>query len=240
MKRRLFLLIVAVVWLSALSVLRAQTPLTFDPASPPTSSAPPTELYNEYTGTFSHEKGPKTVIVFLVEPSDGAAWSNAPTYSTFNTQLNTASQNYYNSSYRQTWFGPKRRNGLDIERLVVTPVMRLPKTSAQYLNSFGTLQVDSWRRPVHSEGITRRAVCAITAISTGRWSCLIQNLSAPRVSPTWAGVFRGPAAASPGAWPCMSGATTGAWFTPMPWLSPKARLGAPPLAIAPNTRTAGT
>jgi hypothetical protein len=81
-------------------------------------------------------------MVFLVQPSDGATWSNPPSFATLDSQLNSASQNYYDASYRQTWFGPKKQSGLDIERLVVTPVLILPKTKAEYEDSFGALQSD--------------------------------------------------------------------------------------------------
>jgi hypothetical protein len=122
------------------AALRAQ--LTFDPADPPSSATPPTAQYHEYTGANSHQKGPKTVLVMLVRPSDGAAWTSPPSFATLEGQLNGASQSYYDASYHQTWFGPKRRAGFDIPRLVVTPVLVLPKTAAQYLASFGTLQND--------------------------------------------------------------------------------------------------
>lgn len=112
---------------------------TFDPANPPTSATPPTAQYNHFP---SHQKGPKTIMVFLVQPSDGATWTNPPTEATLNAQLDSASQDYYDWSYRQTWFGPKRLSGRDIPRLVVTPVIILPKTEAEYRASFWTLQND--------------------------------------------------------------------------------------------------
>jgi hypothetical protein len=123
-------------------LLHAQ--LTFDPANPPSSANPPTELYHEYTGTYSHQKGPKTVMVFLVQPSDGATWTSPPSFATLDGQLNTGSANYYNLySYKQAWFGPKRRSGMDIPRLIVTPVLQLPGTTQAYKdNGFGQLQSD--------------------------------------------------------------------------------------------------
>ncbi len=122
-------------------LLRAQQ--TFDPANPPTSANPPTELYNEYTGVYSHQKGPKTVLVILVQPSDGAAWTSPTSFATLDAQLNTASSDYYNIySYKQAWFGPKRRNGMDIPRLVVTPVLTLPGTTQTYKDGFSLLQAD--------------------------------------------------------------------------------------------------
>jgi hypothetical protein len=124
--------------LLALPALRAQ--LTFDPANPPSSATPPTEIYHAYNGLWAHQKGPKTLLVFLVRPSDGAAWSNPPTLQGLDAQLTTTSRNFYEMSYRQTWFGPKRLNNLDIPRLVVTPVLNLPATTSAYLNSFGLLQ----------------------------------------------------------------------------------------------------
>lgn len=129
-------------WLILLpGLLHAQ--LTFDPANPPTSANPPTELYNEYSGVYSHQKGPKTVLVFLVQPSDGAAWISPTSFATLDSQLNTASADYYNLySYKQAWFGPKRRNGMDIPRLVVTPVLMLPGTTQSYKDGFALLQSD--------------------------------------------------------------------------------------------------
>lgn len=117
--------------------------LTFDPANPPTSTNPPTELYHEYTGTYSHQKGPKTVMVFMVRPSDGAAWTSPPGFATLDGQLNTASSNYYNLySYKQAWFGPKRRAGMDVPRLIVTPVLSLPGSTQAYKDNFALLQSD--------------------------------------------------------------------------------------------------
>ena len=133
---------IALVCALSLCAALARAQLTFDPANPPASDTPPTEQYHHYTGAFSHQKGPKSVLVILVQPSDGATWTTPPAFATLDGQLNTASQNFYNASYHQTWFGPKRHSGLDIERLVVTPVLLLPKTTAEYKASFGTLQND--------------------------------------------------------------------------------------------------
>ncbi len=121
---------------------------TFDPEVPPTGPAPPTVAYNEYTGPFAHQKGPKTVFVFLVEASDGASWTNSPTFASLDSQLNTASQNFYNVSYRQTWFGPKYKNpgtGSEVlvPRLVVSPVVRLSKTVAELSNALSTQAFDA-------------------------------------------------------------------------------------------------
>lgn len=120
----------------------AQAQLTFDPNNPPSSPTPPTEQYFAYTGSYSHQKGPKTVMVFLVQPSDGGTWTNPKSFATLDGELNAASQNYYDASYHQTWFGPKKQSNLDIPRLVVTPVLILPKTKSQYLANFGLLQSD--------------------------------------------------------------------------------------------------
>ena len=68
---------------------------TFDPEQPPTGPTPPTAAYNEYKGSFAHQKGPKTVFVFLIEPSDGPARTNPPSQATLEAQLNSSSQNYY-------------------------------------------------------------------------------------------------------------------------------------------------
>ena len=120
----------------------------FDPEQPPTGPAPPTVAYNEYKGSFAHQKGPKTVFVFLIEPSDGAVWTNPPSQSTLEAQLNSASQNYYNVSYKQTWFGPKytvNSNGTEVlvPKLVVAPVVRLSKTAADLSNDLYSMTEDA-------------------------------------------------------------------------------------------------
>lgn len=120
----------------------------FDPGTPPTGPAPPTTAYNEYRGDYAHEKGPKTVFVFLIEPSDGAAWTNPPSFATLDSQLNTSSQDYYNASYRQTWFGPKYVNvGLANEvlvpRLVVSPVIHLSRSTSALMDSIGSQAFDA-------------------------------------------------------------------------------------------------
>ncbi|MCC5846518.1 MAG: immunoglobulin domain-containing protein [Verrucomicrobia bacterium] len=113
--------------------------LTFSPNTPPAQLTPPTETYHHFA---SHQKGPKTVLVMLVRPSDAPAWTDPPAFATLNSQLDDASQRYYSASYHQTWFGPKRLNSHDIPRLVVTQVLNLPKTADEYRASFWTLQND--------------------------------------------------------------------------------------------------
>lgn len=113
--------------------------LNFDPNNPPAALTPPTEQYHHFN---SHTKGPKTVLVIMVRPSDGPAWTNPPEFSTLDSQLNDASQRYYRASYHQTWFGPKRLSGHDIPRLVVTQVLDLPRTADEYRASFWMLQND--------------------------------------------------------------------------------------------------
>lgn len=120
---------------------------TLNPSAPPAGPTPPTTAYNEYTGTFAHQFGPKTIMVFLVEPSDGAAWTAPPTFATLDSQTTSASQWWFNQSYGLTWFGAKYRfpgtaSEVLIPRLVVTPVLKLPKTKADYLASFYQLQTD--------------------------------------------------------------------------------------------------
>ena len=120
----------------------------FDPEAPPTGPAPPTIAYNEYTGNYAHEKGPKTVFVFLIEPSDGPAWTSPPSFATLDAQLNTSSQDYYNASYRQTWFGPKyvnpgAANEVLVPRLVVSPVIHLSKTTSALMNALSTQAYDA-------------------------------------------------------------------------------------------------
>ncbi len=121
----------------------------FDPANPPSSDTPPTEIYDKYTGTGSWKLGPKTVMVILVEPSDGEEWTDPKSFEELAAELDEASQWYYDCSYRQTWFGPKRINigesdEMDIDRLVVTPVvLRLSRTKDEYKSNFVLLRMDS-------------------------------------------------------------------------------------------------
>ncbi len=131
---------------------------TLDPSLPPAGPTPPTVAYNEYTGSYGHQFGPKTIMVMLVEPSDGAAWTSPPTFATLDSQTTSASQWWFNVSYGLTWFGPKYRNPgtaseILIPRLVVTPVLKLPKTAATYNGSFGTLQTDC-KAAVEAQGGT--------------------------------------------------------------------------------------
>ncbi|MCC5843624.1 MAG: immunoglobulin domain-containing protein [Verrucomicrobia bacterium] len=132
-----------ILFLSAALNAVAQSPLTFDPNNPPTQLTVPTEVYHEYTGTNSWRLGPKTMMVFRVYPSDRDPWTNYKSDEALLSELMTMSENYYRGSYHQTWFGPKRRNGMDIPVLVVTPPMQLPGTYEQYRNNFGLLQSHS-------------------------------------------------------------------------------------------------
>lgn len=141
MTQRLFFVKVMFSFFFALSALGE--PLTFDPDNPPTQSTPPTEVYNEYTGTNAWRLGPKTMMVFRVYPSDRDPWTSFKSDEQLLSELMSMSANYYESSYHQTWFGPKRRNGMDIPVLVVTPPMQLPGTYEQYRNSFSLLQSHS-------------------------------------------------------------------------------------------------
>jgi hypothetical protein len=118
----------------------APAQLTFDPDHPPAQLTPPTETYHHFA---SHVKGPKTMMVMAVLPTDAPAWDNPPTYDSLIAGLRSSSQRFYTSSYHQTWFGPKRLNGRDIPKLVVTPVLPLPRTMAEYIGNFGLLQSDS-------------------------------------------------------------------------------------------------
>ncbi len=120
---------------------------TLDPASPPPQPSPPTIAYNAYDGPYSWQRGPKTVMVYLVRPSDAPAWTNPPDYNTLNSQLDESSRAYFQASYGKTWFGPKyvypgQANELLIPRLVVTQVLNLPKTAAEYTANFGQLYFD--------------------------------------------------------------------------------------------------
>lgn len=114
--------------------------LTFNPSNPPAQLTPPTELYHHFA---SHQKGPKTVMVMRVRPSDAPEWTNPPTYDSLIGGLHSSSLSFYSSSYHQTWFGPKRFNGHDIPMLVVTPIVQLPRTADQYRASFWQLQSDT-------------------------------------------------------------------------------------------------
>lgn len=120
----------------------AQEPQTFDPVNPPTqANAPFDTVYNHYNST---RLGPKNLIVFLVIPSDGNPWTSPPTFEALESQLQNASQRYYESSYHRTWFGPIRRDGANYPMLQVTSqVLQLPKTRSEYTDSFGTLLNDA-------------------------------------------------------------------------------------------------
>jgi len=132
--------------LAALNVLPGEV---FTPILPPSTSTPPTEVYDEYTGTFRHQKGPKTVmfiygnVVGYTQHADVHRKSDA----TLLNELQGTSQRYYDVSYRQTWFGPKEMsNGDIIPMLHVTPTIQLPQTQAYYkesLNRFGSLRSDA-------------------------------------------------------------------------------------------------
>jgi PA14 domain/Concanavalin A-like lectin/glucanases superfamily/Bacterial Ig domain/PKD domain/Fibronectin type III domain len=120
--------------------LAASGPI-LDPINPPSDTAPPTIPYNAYTGPYSHQYGPKTVMVYVVETSDSGSYPVNPTQASLDSGLNSTSQWYYDTSYRRTWFGPKyinpgQPNEMLIPRLVVTPVLHLPGTAASY-NNFG-------------------------------------------------------------------------------------------------------
>lgn len=126
---------------SGLTVLAAPS---FNPDTPPTSSTPPTEAYQRYSGTFAHQKGPKTVMFVYVRPSDG----HAPTmksHAQLSVELDSSSLEYYRSSYHQTWFGPVVRNfgtgnEFTVPRLEVPPLVNLPGTVSEYRNSFSLLE----------------------------------------------------------------------------------------------------
>ena len=129
---------------------RVQGQLTFDPANPPTQASAPTEVYHHYVNNTypshdarndSHQKGPKTVMVMVVRPTDGGTYTNPPTVASLQSGLNSSSQRYYEASYHQTWFGPKFLNGNLIPQLVVTEVLDLPEDSDYYKGSFGLLQM---------------------------------------------------------------------------------------------------
>jgi Concanavalin A-like lectin/glucanases superfamily/PA14 domain/Bacterial Ig domain/PKD domain/Fibronectin type III domain len=129
----------------------------FDPITPPSGTAPPTAAYNEYTGSYGHQYGPKTVFVYLVRPTDAAAWTSPPTIAQLNSGLDTASQWYYDTSYRQTWFGPKYKNPgtageVLVPRLTVTPVViNLTHDSSYYMNDPYTV-TEECRTIVHGWG----------------------------------------------------------------------------------------
>lgn len=131
---------------------------TLNPSAPPTGPAPPTAAYNEYTGANAWQFGPKTIMVMRVEPSDGATWTSPPSFATLDSQTTAASQWWFNVSYGLTWFGPKYRfpgtaSEILIPRLVVTPVLKLPKTAATYLGAFEILQADC-KAAVEAQGGT--------------------------------------------------------------------------------------
>jgi hypothetical protein len=117
----------------------------FDPATPPTGPLPPTEPYVQYTGPYSHQKGPKTLLFIYVRPSGGRDYT-PKTEAQLGAELDSTSRWFYNVSYRQTWFGPKivnsgRPDEMVIPRLAVTPVLAIPGDGAAYGNdNFGLLQ----------------------------------------------------------------------------------------------------
>jgi hypothetical protein len=119
----------------------------FDPGNPPASATPPTEAYQRFTGAFSHQKGPKTIMFIYVRPSDGDM-PTVKTHAQLAAELDGTSQAYYDASYRQAWFGPVVRNfgqsnQFTVPRLEVPPVVNLPGTVQQYKDSFALLQTDS-------------------------------------------------------------------------------------------------
>ncbi len=133
-----------------LAALDIQPGEIFDPFSPPTGEAPPTEVYDEYTGPFRHQKGPKTVMFIYGNVSDYTEHADVRrrSYSELLDQLESSSQRYYDASYRQTWFGPKEKaNGDIIPMLEVPPTVNLPQTKAYYTengtSSFSRLRRDS-------------------------------------------------------------------------------------------------
>jgi hypothetical protein len=135
-----FRLLPALIFALGLQISFAQ--LTFDPANPPTSDNPPTGEYWHYSGTWSHQKGAKALVVIRVAASD-VPWTNPPAESTYTTSLTNLSKRYYDSSGHQTWVGPKKLGtssspGHSLPGILVTPVVTLPKEKAYYLNDGGS------------------------------------------------------------------------------------------------------
>jgi hypothetical protein len=96
--------------------------------------------YNEYTGTYSHQKGPKSLMMIHVDTSDKPWASGVTSEATYLSSINSLSQRYYDSSGHQTWVGDKRKGGLTIPRFQLTPVVRLPNASSYYTDdTFWTL-----------------------------------------------------------------------------------------------------
>ncbi|GEM_PF-3053267 len=118
--------------------------VSFTPGTPLTSdSTPPVDTYvNEWTGSYNHQLGPKTVMVFVVKPSDGSGYSasDLPSHDNLIDGLDHSSAWYYEQSYKQTWFGNKTDNYGDVYRLVVTPELDLPGTIESYKDFDGGLQ----------------------------------------------------------------------------------------------------
>ncbi len=146
-------------WIAALTEEQAEISsgttaagLTFDPAVPPSGATPPTEVYDRYSGRNSHQLGPKTVMVMIVRPSDGDTYgSSPPTRTSLLPGLRSASQWYYNESYKQTWFGPKEDSLGVLDELVVTTEIDLPNDVAFYKDSFGSLRADA-KAAVEAQG----------------------------------------------------------------------------------------
>ncbi len=138
-----FAFTLAALALFAAPAARAQ--LTFDPANPPASATPPTEEYFHFTGTKSHQKGPKALLMVHVQGNDKPWTSNIPTEATYLPAINSLSNRYYASSGHQTWVGPKRLGAHSVPRFHLIPVVvTLPRAATYYTSeTFGTLQTDT-------------------------------------------------------------------------------------------------
>lgn len=123
--------------------------VVYDLNNLPTAPTPPNETpYTAYSGSFQHQRGPKTMLFVYVVPSDG----NEPSQKTFaalQNELNDTSRFYYDQSFRRTWFGPKVTNPGTANQMI-TPglhVVRvdLPKPVSSYSgnSNFGVLQSDT-------------------------------------------------------------------------------------------------
>jgi hypothetical protein len=116
----------------------------FDPANPPTSTLPPTEPYQAWTGRNRNQLGPKTVMFMNLRPSDSAA-PTVRSQASMDAELDQASRWFYNASYRQTWFGPKVLNAgagneMIVPRLAITPVLNLNVTKADLFGNLTAME----------------------------------------------------------------------------------------------------
>ncbi len=124
----------------------------FDPIAPPAGEDPPWDIpYDRYTGTNSHQKGVKTLLMIYANGADYLTTGEdvtpfRKTEAELREETEDASRYFYDVSYRQTWFGKKTwtgtpgPNGEDYVPMVhAPPTVVLPNEASFYKsNTFGT------------------------------------------------------------------------------------------------------